>query len=98
VQPDPFRSINGSRLARVPIWLAGADCEGTEERLAACAGVTLENVSARCTHSQDLRILCFNGPDAGAPASLAQVHPARMHRHVHLASWSCMAHVRRVRC
>jgi len=59
------RRTDGDRLRRVPVWLAGADCNGDEARLTDCSGVTLESVAGSCFHSQDLSILCFSGDDPG---------------------------------
>ena len=68
------RRTDGDRLRRVPVWLAGADCNGDEARLTDCSGVTLEDVSGSCVTSRALTILCFSGENSGLV--LGAIHAA----------------------
>lgn len=54
-----------ARTERVPIVLAGADCNGTEGALADCLGKPLGRVGRQCIHDTDVYLVCY-APDRGA--------------------------------
>ena len=60
-RPDP--SLDDRR---VPTWLAGADCNGTEATLADCPGVALENNTQACGLRNTLVVSCTNDGASGA--------------------------------
>lgn len=50
---------------RVPTWLAGASCGGSEDTLSDCPGVSFGNETEACTLNTGLSIACFSGTDPG---------------------------------
>lgn len=51
---------------RIPTWIAGASCTGSETALLDCPGAEFrENVEA-CGLVDVLHVQCFGGPDPGA--------------------------------
>lgn len=61
---------------RVPIVLAGATCEGTEDRLSNCPNFSLgrRRIPNTCSHEIDVYLVCSNGPDPGVMIMKANMH------------------------
>lgn len=57
-----------ARTERVPIVLAGADCDGTEGALTDCLGKPLGRFGRQCNHDSDVYLVCFS-PDPGSHRS-----------------------------
>lgn len=64
---QPTRSMADRRI---PIWLSGADCTGDEDALTDCPGVGFGNQTRACGRLDIVAIVCFNGPEPGAPPSV----------------------------
>lgn len=60
---------NRARTNRIPIVLAGAECDGSETSLKECFGNDLGNVGFQCRHEADVYLVCYNGSNAGASIS-----------------------------
>ena len=75
---------------RIPIWLAGARCNGSESSLAACGAALNEGTDA-CGLQDNLALVCSNDPATGAcelsclpwPALMPGLdrHPEMLHQY-----------------
>jgi len=50
---------------RIPTWIAGARCGGSEDTLTDCPGVSFHNNTEACGITNVLSITCSNGADPG---------------------------------
>lgn len=70
---------NETLTERVPIVLAGAQCEGAEATLTSCSGVELGLVGSRCRHESDVHVVCYNGPSSAPPWPIHALSPCLLY-------------------
>eukprot|EP00892_Ulva_mutabilis_P005582 jgi/Ulvmu1/3396/UM016_0012.1 len=64
------RTISTLDERRIPIWVAGAACEGTEDVLSDCPEVGFGNKTDACSFQNILSVICFTSPDSAREGNL----------------------------